>query len=90
MQYRIKVTQEHIDKGKRKRSCECPITLAVKEITGFKYVSTSSLIRIFPDGHLIYDMQIASVPYNAKLFIERFDNAGPKFVTPFEFNLVIN
>jgi len=73
----IKVTQEHIRNGKRSRSTECPVALAILESTGHYPQVFKTGVRLGRDWF-----------YHTKAteeFINAFDSDRP--VAPFEFDL---
>ena len=80
----IKVTQEHIDKGKANSACECPIALAM---------ISAGFIGVLVDGVHIYvglwlmggKVSKSHTPTSARMFIHKFDLR--ESVEPFEFNL---
>lgn len=78
---KIKVTQEHIDRGTKKACSTCPVALALREATGME-CEVSTTIAFLPNN----DNGIP-LPIDAKDFIRRFD-AGT-LVQPFEFELPI-
>lgn len=74
----IKVTQEHIDKGERGSSCNCPIAMAIGELT---------LSPVSVGGAVVCTRLVNyPLPVSARLFICEFDNGG--HVKPFEFELI--
>lgn len=76
---KIKVTQEHIDKGTDNEPELCPVALAIKEVFGmWAFVSVSECSIIVAD-------RILFVPTSVHDFVERFDNGYT--VDPFEFEL---
>jgi hypothetical protein len=74
----IKVTEDHIENGRRHETCRCPIALAIKEATGCSNVSVgqqSATIGVYT--HIL--------PKEAGDFVRDFDHR--KKVVPFEFEL---
>lgn len=79
---KIKVTQEHIAKGKPQRSEWCPIALAAKD------VFPQEIVVVSP-----YDLQVIAeqrdrywhLPAQVRQFIKDFDGGRP--VEPFDFEL---
>lgn len=80
----VKVTQEHIDKGNRRRSESCPIALAIKDINCYRYiiVGADRVCTILNEGNKIEEHKL---PVEAINFIRRFDKYFS--VKPFEFEL---
>ena len=75
---KIKVTQQHIDAGIKKKCLYCPVALAIKDVFPTEYVNVSDLyVRI---GDNVYDL----FPIVTR-FILDFDYGYP--VSPFEFEL---
>ena len=74
---KIKVTKEHIDKGRKKSALSCPIALAI----GDKYGLDAS---VGPESCVI-GYTICDLPKSVKKFIKLFDNGYS--VEPFEFNI---
>lgn len=75
----IQVTQEDIDKGRAKAVCDCPVALAIKRATGYKWVVFGSVAQ-----DLMCTQRVA-LPAYASAFIINFDlNIKGK---PFEFEL---
>lgn len=86
---RIKVTQDHIDRGQRGNSCDCPIALALegaqKDLSSFGHltkasVGMSSVRLFFPQSTSDF-----LIPLEASRFVRRFDRG--ESVEPFEFEL---
>ena len=76
---KIQVTQEHINKGKRMKACECPVALAIRDKT--KWIpDVSSLIVTFPGT-----LDTEWLPAKAAEFVNAFDSGNP--VKPFEFEM---
>jgi hypothetical protein len=80
----VKVTQEHIDKGKRIDCYHCPVALALLDVFKVKTVNVGAFdlrIGLFPDN-LIFTVPTPSL---VERFIYRFDEG--RSVEPFEFEL---
>ena len=90
MKHNIKVTQEHINKGKRKDYSSCPIALAVKDVFPNDVIEVGQFDLTFENcdyesgngKYLGYEL-----PNIACNFVEDFD-AG-RNVKPFDFELEI-
>lgn len=78
---KIKVTQEHIDKGAIGDCSLCPIALALKE-NGFNDFLVDSS-AIFNKEHTLY----MHLPFELIMWIKNFDKG--KQVEPFEFDFII-
>lgn len=92
----VKVTQEHIDKGRQNiasagndisfmRAQICPVSLALKEVFKVSYAKTGLLdinVGIFPEDNLIFSKETPQIVYE---WIREFDSNVP--VQPFEFEL---
>lgn len=92
----VKVTQEHIDKGRQNiidegsqicftRAQICPVSIALKEIFKVSYAKTGLLeisVGIFPNDNLIFSKETPVEVYD---WIRKFDTGLP--VEPFEFEL---
>ena len=78
----VKVTQEHIDKGRRRATSACPIALALKEQLGHEVVvgEFSTYIGINSDS--------IPLPRSAQRFVARFDRGKP--VKPFNFRVQLS
>lgn len=89
----IKVTEEHINKGRRRNVTCCPVALAVKGATQCTFICVGTFgmgIRM-PKKHW-WSKQPNSrydifTPKNASVFISMFDRGEE--VKPFEFELDI-
>jgi len=79
---KIKVTAEHIDKGKRNNCRECPVALAIKEQLNLPYdMQVGTLgVNIFYEKHTCTKYMLSRA---AERFINKFD--GRKDVKPFNF-----
>lgn len=73
----IHVTEEHIRKGRRHSCSSCPIALALSEIV-------DSGVEVHED-HVVLPQTVEYLPFEAKLFIAKFDEA--ELVEPFSFEL---
>ncbi len=83
----VKVTQKHIDEGKRADCYTCPIALAILDIDP-KPVNVQvkySYVMIYIEKNGKYKQY--ELPWEAREFISKFDNG--KKVEPFEFELVV-
>ena len=79
---RVKVTQDHIDRGLRSHTRCCPLALALQSATGNIYICVgSSLVWDTNKPGEIY----GHISTRAEHFVEDFDNGEP--VVPFEFEL---
>ena len=78
----IKVTQEHIEKGKKNNCWRCPIALAIAEASG------GCRIAVLFEHYVIEDeaRTARTLPVEAISFIASFDAGLP--VAPFEFEIV--
>lgn len=76
----VKVTQEHINKGKPYNFAECPVALACRKKLG-KIAVGSATVRRLGKG----PSHIWSLPLSAIAFIHNFD--GGEAVLPFSFEL---
>lgn len=77
---RIKITQDHIDKGLKRDCHSCPIAWAITEVRHQSYVQVGTNdVRI--------DAQVYQLPAKVSRFISNFDDGQP--VKPFAFNLEI-
>jgi hypothetical protein len=81
---RIKVTQEHINKGRRRACRQCPVALAIVEQTEFPnpWVGDTHVDLVTSPESPSYKL-----PAEVQRFIDNFDNGKP--VKPFAFNLKI-
>ena len=77
---KIQVTQAHIDKGKRKSRCLCPIALALKDKFGYNCDPRVDTVHMALGTSTFYKSTPETV-----CFIDRFDGGAP--VTPFDFEL---
>lgn len=79
---KIKVTQEHIDKGVTLDNCLCPVALACKD---------AGLEQPRVDAFTVYVLgkhpYLYSLPRTARIFIANFDDHEP--VHPFEFEIEV-
>jgi len=76
----IKVTADHIKRGRRAQCFECPVALALDEATGqFWKVKSASLYNVTSN------LQIHNVPLSVTTFVRDFDDG--RIVSPFEFEL---
>lgn len=82
---KIKVTQEHIDKGERSLCAFCPVALAFKDVFPDKKVQAGIGVAIIEDAKYLL-AEYWDLPREASNFIEQFDRGFP--VYPFEFDAV--
>ena len=78
----VRITNEHILKGKRKSCWWCPIALALSELFPDQYVAVR-----FVD--ILIGEKSYATPNDARIFISAFDASGPSMVQPFEFVLEV-
>jgi hypothetical protein len=79
----VEVTEEDIILGKRKRSCECPISKALKRSTGFDWgVGINTALYFGPE---FSKNSFIELPKEARDFISKFDQEKP--VKPFKFEI---
>ena len=84
---KIEVTQAHIDAGRPGNCCACPVALAIQEALPKVWnVSVASFIRLKATDGTYVD---CLVPPAVSVFIDAFDDGGPKRVQPFTFNLPV-
>lgn len=81
---KIRVRQEHIDKGVCNSPWECPIALAAQEAIGTDELSVWPYLLTWCAGELVHE---ADMPRPAREFIENFDDGRP--VEPFEFEIEV-
>lgn len=87
----VKVTQDHINKGKPKSNCDCAIALAIRSMLptvvvpyGLSRVGVYyRWARVFSSRGWVYP----DLPREAQDFIIKFDSG--QSVSPFEFELEI-
>jgi hypothetical protein len=84
MRVKIEVTQDDIEKGKRNQCNLCPVARAVKRVAHIWGVGSPG---VYPTERMAPLNSIADLPYKARTFVCRFDNALP--VKPFTFTLNI-
>ena len=78
---KIKVTQEHIDKGVKNCVFNCPVAIAATE--AFGKPTTANYHTLLVGGKRLHDL-----PRKVKNFILRFDQYGnAPWVKPFEFEV---
>lgn len=89
---KIHVTQEHINKGRRRNVNACPIALALREALHLpKYEKDPMAIMVNADYYsflnpsLVFYRYIYKLPHSAQRFIKNFDNKGITEVKPFNF-----
>ena len=64
----VEVTQDDIDQGRRRSSCECPVALAVKRATGAEWVIVGCSSVDIGDNK-----QPFRLPDDARQFISNYD-----------------
>lgn len=88
MRLRIKVEQQHIDMGKPKSACGCPIALAIAEQMPKEWRTECDVV-VRREEVLLYDtgdiVGWAEMPVEGMIFVSSFDRYEP--VKPFEFDL---
>ena len=67
MTYKISVTQEHINRGKREDCAACPIALAAHE---HDYLRCALILR---DSVWVHGVKLTTLPIDARQFMTRFD-----------------
>lgn len=83
----ISVQQKHIDKGYRRNYEKCAVALAIKERTHRPVEINEDYITLFRSDRNGGDAIMVPTPDCVSEFINLFDESGPKFVEPFEFEL---
>jgi hypothetical protein len=76
----IKVTEDHIRRGRRQSICKCPIALAIMEAVPTRLLIVGPNVVSIDIGEFL-------LPKEAQDFIGDFDFEKKK-VSPFEFELV--
>jgi hypothetical protein len=86
---RIRVTQEHIDRGFRGDCDSCPITLAIRERFPGWYVQTTPVdVGFRRYGEPFF--RLTPLPPIAVDFVQNLDSYDVyRTVSPFEFDLII-
>lgn len=80
---KIRVTQHHIDCGVRNSTWQCPIALALSDLTGTRDVSVGpSLLGYLDNGRPRRHFKWYRMPDEGAEFIALFDRGEP--VQPFE------
>lgn len=85
---RIKVTQEHIQRGLRNSACSCPIALAMAEHFGDDLDHNDNVVGCGFITHYEHGTGKRTswwAPPEVERFIDKFDGGGA--VSPFEFEL---
>lgn len=80
---RVRVTADHIAKGKPTQKECCPIALAFKD-AGYETALVDTQAAFIAKGK---DKDVIVLPEKARLFVERFD--VKKSVEPFEFTVEV-
>jgi hypothetical protein len=76
----IKITQKHINKGKRRDFNFCPVAIALVDSGfGFAFVVSGGITVMGHKG--------ISAPRSVNSFLYKFDSKGKKAVKPFNFYL---
>ena len=85
---RVKVTQEHIDRGHLCMAGHCPIALALFELTGLSWhaYGDSCNFELSAPPDLLGETVRIELPQSAQRFIRRFDHATAT-CKPFTFEL---
>ena len=78
---KIRVKQEHIDAGKRRKGTSCPIALAIQEAVG-----DGVRVRVYYSFLEVDEMQFY-LPTVAQSFVHEFDRNGKREVKPFSFEI---
>ena len=68
----VQVTKDHIKRGHRKTSGNCPVALAIREL-GYEYVVVGSMTCTYAKAYHL-PSQGGDLPSEVTRFIERFDN----------------
>lgn len=88
MRVNLKVTQEHINKGKRHIHSSCPVALALKDVFRKEYECIGMQVGA---GRAIFylDCEIYHInfPRKIKMFINNFDSGFGYWLIPFEIDL---
>ena len=86
MKYKIQVTLNDIQKGKRDhRSC-CPVAKAIRRQTTLKqFCVNDGYLSIFDDD--AWEIEEIQFPKKVVDFVNKFDENGAKAVKPFDFVL---
>lgn len=84
---RVKVTQDHIDRGVRREPCLCPIALALKDLGVDKPNVHFTFVRWEEWGAdgIFERLCLPNLPAGARKFVKLFDEG--ESVKPFEFDL---
>lgn len=82
MNYKINVTQKHIDNGCRHKCGSCPIALAIKDVVPYFYDIRVGTMAVSLDSSW---EEFFELPAYAKEFVHSFDS-GDK-VIPFSFEI---
>lgn len=77
---RIKITADHINRGKQQRTCQCPVAIAILETTGIRYEVYKTFMQPLDNR----ERRIMNSPAVVQ-FISDFDAGRP--CKPFAFTL---
>lgn len=83
----IRVTQSHIDRGRRGDPCACAVSLAIAEALPGVVPDVTPVIVYLVGGTALGLPRTAPLPPEATHFIRRFDDNGAP--APFEFDLPV-
>lgn len=83
----IKVTADHIRRGKRGDSCSCAVALAIAEMLSGCIPEVAPVIVYLIDGRKLGLPATVRLPQEVTEWIDAFDKMRP--VEPFEFELPI-
>lgn len=88
---KFKITQEHINKGRKGDSSDCAVALCIKDGMGNKVDSVSvdskeADIYFAPSARRSFRVRICTLPQHVRDFIEQFDKKK-KGLKPIEFEL---
>ena len=73
----ITVTQQDIDNGQRRSTCECPVALAASRTTGRKAYVTNTTLS--------FTISTVALPEMVRAFVHSYD--ARKHVKPFKFDI---
>lgn len=80
---KVKVTQAHINEGKKHEPSSCPIALAITDATGEQWCAGTTYVR-----RCTQQLELGiRLPPSVMAFIETFDLGQP--VKPFAFTLEV-
>jgi len=89
---KVRVTQDHIDRGCRQKGDACPVFLAMRDAGIPVTWVTASGWTVSDRGSKAYVVDIRDLPYDAITFIALFDQGpmrrgGLPTIKPFEFEV---